>query len=221
MNIISRQEIFDLIWHSVPENGCIVEIGAYTGRETVLFAAHCPSGKIYAFEPVRNLFEKLQARCVLFSNVSCAQIAVSDRSGTAELHIAEHPKRPGAITQASSLHRAQNRLAFSPIRYTHTIAVNTITLDEWAATKKIEQIDLLWIDVQGHEYAVLQGADRILQRVRFVHVEVHFGQAYEGGVEYTEIIAFLVPHGFVEVARDFSDTTNWFYGNILFKKVRS
>jgi len=79
-------------------------------------------------------------------------------------------------------------------------------------------IDLLWIDAQGYEYEILEGAKNMLSQVKYIHTEVHFNQAYENQKDYTEVIEFLKKYNFTEIARDFNNIDDWFFGNILFKK---
>ena len=46
------------------------------------------------------------------------------------------------------------------------IVVDTITLDEYCLNKKIKQIDLIKIDVEGAEMELFKGAQSILTSVR-------------------------------------------------------
>ena len=51
--------------------------------------------------------------------------------------------------------------------------VNTITLDEFCEEKKIKNIDILKIDVDGTELEVLLGSDKMLNMVKIILVEVN------------------------------------------------
>jgi FkbM family methyltransferase len=46
------------------------------------------------------------------------------------------------------------------------VEVKTTTLDAWAKSENPSIIDLLWIDVQGAEKEVLEGAAELLKDVR-------------------------------------------------------
>ena len=43
------------------------------------------------------------------------------------------------------------------------IEIKTITLDDWAKQEKISKIDLVKIDVEGHEFDSIKGCENILK----------------------------------------------------------
>ena len=52
--------------------------------------------------------------------------------------------------------------------------------------------------------------------VQAIYTEVEFLEAYEGQYLYEDVKRFLYNHDFIDIAQDFSDTTSWFFGNVLF-----
>jgi FkbM family methyltransferase len=219
MQIVKQNELFSLLLSRLTWQPRIIEVGGFTGNHTVKFITHKPDAEIHVFEPVPSLFETLKKNTSQFSSISCYQYAVSDQNGVKTLFLAHHPKKPDLISPASSLHKPHKRTEFSPMMYTKTMDVSCMTLDFWRKTYLIQMpIDLLWIDAQGHEFHILQGAKALLPFVSYIHVEVHFNQAYQQCTDYTTIISFLQTHNFIEVARDFSETEHWFFGNILFER---
>jgi len=85
---------------------------------------------------------------------------VGDQPGTAELRHAENPF-------SSSLNAAGDRgvdLLGPAARFTGVSEqVPVIVLDQWVAENKIQNIDLLKIDVEGFEPQVIAGAKDTLQ----------------------------------------------------------
>jgi len=71
------------------------------------------------------------------------------------------------------------------------------TLDDFASQKGIANIDLLKIDVEGHELAVLKGGGHVLDesRVRAVLIEVGFFGSRHTPLE--QVRELLEPRGFV------------------------
>ena len=53
--------------------------------------------------------------------------------------------------------------------------INTTTLDEYVSINKIGEIDLLKIDVEGHELDVLNGAHKCLQENKIGCIQFEFG----------------------------------------------
>ena len=139
----------------------------------------------------------------------------------APLHVAYRPENRQTPTQASSLHAPQERLQWSNIEYPYTITVETITIDSWATQNNIAYLDLLWLDLQGHELTALQGAQQMLKKVKVVYTEVNFVHAYKNQQLYTEIDDWMLTQYFVPIAKDFADTAPRFFGNMLFIQKES
>ena len=59
--------------------------------------------------------------------------------------------------------------------------VNTSTLDDFCLKNKIENIDLLKIDTEGHEKEVLQGASSLLlnKKIKYILIEFHLSKMYQ------------------------------------------
>jgi 2-O-methyltransferase len=202
----------------LPKNPVIVEGGAFIGHDTQRMALFWPQATLHAFEPVPQLCEELQKNMAPHTNVICYQQALSNRTGSAQLYIAEKPTRPGAPSQASSLLQPKERLHYSSQQFTQSIEVSAITLDDWAKNYRIERVDFLWLDLQGCELAVLQAAPQLLQHVRAIYTEVQFVESYEKNPLYQEIKVWLAGQGFVAIARDFDEKPRSFFGNILVVK---
>lgn len=200
----------------LPENPVIIEAGAFDGKETLKMAAQWPHAIIHAFEPVPELFEKLTTTTAHLSNIHTYQLALSDKTGTATLFVAEKPEKPGKTSQASSLLKPKERLAHSSIIFPSTIEVPTITLDDWAKTYAISHVDFIWLDVQGYELNILKAAPKIVSQLKALFVEVEFIEAYENQYLYADVKSWLETQGFEMVGKDFADTPTWFFGNALF-----
>ena len=56
-----------------------------------------------------------------------------------------------------------------------TETVRLSTLDEYCAEQGIEQIDLLKLDVEGHELAVLRGGQKMIQEGRIKRIQFEYG----------------------------------------------
>jgi hypothetical protein len=55
---------------------------------------------------------------------------------------------------------------------------------------------LLKIDVQGAELMVLQGADKVLDKVNVIFTEVTFNKLYDNGVLFNELYQYLISKGY-------------------------
>lgn len=216
MIIFNSHKALDVIKPFLPDNPIIVEVGAFDGHDTKKMVSQWPNGIIHAFEPVPEIYDRLVTNTSMLNNVHRYPVALSNHTGNAEFYVSEKPNKPGIASQAGSLYKPKERLHHSPLIFPRMTSVPTITLDQWADENGITTIDLLWLDTQGHELAILQAAPKMIEHIKVVFAEVSFIESYEGQPLYKDVVAWMEQHGFEQIGRDFVDTTNSFFGNALF-----
>jgi FkbM family methyltransferase len=163
--------------------GCTVafDVGAHVGDWTALALEVEPSLQVHCFEPSAGSFRQLEQRFGGAANVRLNSSALSDEAGEASLHVHEgEPDR-------NSLHGAGE--SNQPVRLR--------TLDEYCESEGVERIDYLKIDTEGHELAVLRGAEGALRAGRIHYVQVEYGPAYlDAGATLEDVMAFLRELGY-------------------------
>lgn len=95
------------------------------------------------------------------------------------------------------------------------VLVKTNTIDDFCKKKKITNIDLLKIDVEGSEENVIFGAKKNLRNIKIIYTEI-----VENKKNYTKkeknIINYLKKHGFELVKKDNIGNVS-FFSNIIAK----
>jgi len=110
-----------------------------------------------AFEPVQRVCDRLRTNAGLNGDrIIVEQVAVSDRDGVATLHDTEDEHVYSASLDYQMLGSA----------YSRSYEVPTIRLDSYCAAHGIGRVDLIKIDVERHEPAVLRGFRRMLEQSR-------------------------------------------------------
>jgi FkbM family methyltransferase len=128
-----------------------IDVGANKGDFTLLAARLAGnSGTVISIEPAPENHSVLQRSIELndYTNIRVLQVALSDRDGTANLQI-------GSTSGSHTLSPEFNGL--------RTVAVPTRTLDGVVAEQQLGSVDMIKIDVQGLELAVLRGASQTLR----------------------------------------------------------
>jgi FkbM family methyltransferase len=183
IGIVSKE----IIAKYIPSDPIILEAGAHIGLDTIELAKRFPKGRIFAFEPIPNLFEQLSKNTHSFNNVLCFPLALSDKVESAIMYVSG-----GLSDGSSSLLPPKDHLIDHPeVIFDKTINVNCVTLDDWAASNKITKIDLLWLDLQGNELDVLKAGLNILKNVQAVYTEVNLKEVYLGASLYSELKKWL------------------------------
>ncbi|HSC25577.1 MAG TPA: FkbM family methyltransferase [Candidatus Babeliales bacterium] len=216
MIIFNPHKTIDILKQFLPDNPVIVEAGAFDGNDTRKMSLQWSNGIIHAFEPLDEIYQRLYTNTASLSNIYYHSLALSAHTGTALFYVSERPTRPGIASQAGSLHKPKERLSQSPLIFPRTAIVSTVTLDEWAEHNKVNNIDLLWLDTQGHELAILKAAPHMIKNIKVILTEVAFIESYEGQSLYIDIVAWMNEHNFELVGCDFEKTTASFFGNALF-----
>ena len=184
----------------LPSGGVAIDIGANLGEWTVALAkAVGPGGRVLAFEPNPLIADAL-ARTLRINNLAQARVlrlALSNRDGSAHFLVSR------GNSGESRLGEARPGMDGFDVRIRR--------LDDIVAEKDLVRLDLVKIDVEGHERWVLEGAEESLRRFR---PAVIIESAHEGAEERAAIAGFFerlgydlvaVLHDFGALPTDFND----------------
>lgn len=156
----------------------IVDVGA---NDAAYGATEFPTATIYAFEPHPVSFERLKDRAP--HHVKAVHAAVGETDGTTTLwdFANSAPRKADQPTsQLASLYKEViTDLHGQPAK---KYQVPITTLDTFAHTHRLKHIDLLKIDAEGHELAVLRGAKNLLKTNKISCIQFEFNEmmAYSG-----------------------------------------
>jgi FkbM family methyltransferase len=140
--------------HLCRQSNVILDIGANTGLFALLAQSANPAAHIVCFEPFPAAASRLRTNLMAnsFGHVTVVDAAVSNEPGTHMLYFNAALR----LTQGASLHD------FDYV--TDHVDVDLITLDEFTTANALPPADLLKIDVEGWEPAVLAGATDLISR---------------------------------------------------------
>jgi FkbM family methyltransferase len=160
------------------DSNCI-DVGAHTGHFLKSVVKLAPTGEHIAFEPLPDMAEELRGR---FPAVEVHEVALSDRSGTAEFqHVVSNPGYSGF----------RRRSYVRPDESIETIQVEVRPLDDIVPVGR--RVDFMKVDVEGAELEVLRGARRILSSNKpYVVFEHGQGGAPHYGTTPEDVFDLLV-----------------------------
>ena len=146
-----------------------IDVGAYIGDYSITLLDYFPTAIIHAIEPhPRNysrLTEKLSSSKVKTHNIafgeSCGNFPLYD---TADSDGSQHASLHGDVI--SEIHKHEI------IRFDVLVE----TLDNFAEREKVSYIDFIKIDTEGNEYAVLQGASKLLVQGNIECIQFEFNE---------------------------------------------
>jgi FkbM family methyltransferase len=207
--IFHEIETKKIIKNFLPDDAVIVEAGAHAGVDTGEFARLFPTGRVYAFEPVPDIFFSLVENKGHLKNVIFFSVALGEKDEEVNMFVSG-----GRSDGSSSLLAPKDHLIDHPdVLFNENIFVNSITMDTWADLFAIPRVDLLWLDLQGLELNVLKSGQRVLENVRAIYTEVNLKENYEGAALYSDLRSWLEERGFsVELEQIYWEDG----GNVLF-----
>ena len=136
----------ELLKKLIRSGDLIFDIGANIGYLSLLFNSLLKNtGTVVAIEPSTRCFHQLQRNTAFAEKIQTLNVAISNR--TEKLRFAETK-----YLERSSLETVNT--------YAKTIDVEAIQLDDLCL--KYGMPDFIKIDVEGHEFAVFQGAEKML-----------------------------------------------------------
>jgi len=135
-------KVLEFVRSYLPPDPVIVDAGAYNGRESKMMAEYWPQGHVHSFEPVPELYGKLEKTTQSYANITCYQKALADDNGRAKFYLSAMKYDPSSVSQSSSLLPPKEHLDYAPgVLFTRSIEVETVTLDTWAKEAGVDQVD--------------------------------------------------------------------------------
>ena len=157
-----REENMTKIFKSYLKPGQkIIDIGSNIGYYVLLEASIIkPNGMIYALEPDPHNVKILRKNVEINQCDSIVYIenaAVSDKTGVAQLHLANRSNLH-TLTRVPEMDKY--------VKFKGSVEVPTFALDDFLEYKNIDprSIDVIRMDIEGHEVYALDGMKRTLKR---------------------------------------------------------
>ena len=131
------------------DSNTILDIGANTGIYGLVAQALNPSAKVFCFEPLPAVYNLLVKNIHKNSFlIRSEMLALSNYSGSAKIYLNKGESFAYSVTVNKNTLNHNN---FDELE------IQTSTLSEYIFKHKINHIDLMKIDVEGHEIEVLEG----------------------------------------------------------------
>lgn len=158
-----------------------VDCGANIGTVTVSMAAACYGwGRVVAFEAQERVYYALAGNVALNNclNAQAIHAAVGAEDGTLQIPVLD-VTRPASFGSLELRQREQTEDIGQVVSYDRTQAVRLVRLDGLG----LDRLDLLKVDVEGMEFDVLAGGERVIrdrQPIMLIeHIKVDSGRLIE------------------------------------------
>lgn len=176
----------------VRRGGMALDVGANIGFYAIPLAL--AGAQVLAFEPVPQNIARLRENVVLNrldATITIYPIALSSKAGFAEITLREDFEDGGGVGNAAiMIDDGKERFA--------TISVPTVSLDDLLPPIQAgRQLDLIKLDIEGHEDHFLRGARATLRESRpVILMEMNRWYYERRGLNLDELLPTLLPPGY-------------------------
>lgn len=202
--------IYNKLKELIEPNGVIVEIGAHIGTDTVKLYRLLKPLTYCAIEPDNRNWNAL---ILLDLPIIIIPFAVSDTNERATWHLSYGTTPNGRLhTDSNSLMKPKNNASWVEFKEAQ---IECRTLD-FLMGNIVSCVDLIWMDVQGAELKVLEGAKETLKLTKYIYTECQEGRYHgqpglEGIMEALPGWKFVLKNGNNVLLRNDETTWNNYY----------
>jgi FkbM family methyltransferase len=179
----------------------VIDVGANTGQTAEELRKFGYRGAVISYEPIRECHEELLVKSASDPGWSIApRCALGDREGTVDFQVSEGSSLSSISSPTSTMMQALPKVRAASQEKVPIHRLDGLMKKEMKALGRV----FLKIDAQGHDMAVLRGAEGIMKSLAGVKIEMSLLPLYEGETLYLDILKYLhekglSPHLLVDV----------------------
>ena len=173
----------------------VIQVGAATGQEVNEFLSLTPS-KMILVEALPQVARILEKKVEEYSHIKVVNCAITNFNGQANYTVTSN------FSSSSLLSLKLHKKIHPKVRKVDEILVECKTLDLLLKElcESASDYNLLYIDAQGAEGFILQGAKNLLKYITAIYTEVNYKEMYEGCILEPKLSKFLEDKGFMKKA---------------------
>lgn len=175
-------DVSNFLLNNLNQRTLFIDVGANNGYYSMLASRNCDT--IYAFEPVKNNYQRLLRNIELngFKNITPYQIALGNKEENKQIYISE--KEDGSDTMLKIKKAIDQE------------TVRTQKLDNIMRNKNCEST-IVKIDVEGYEREVIEGGREFIKACKpLIIFEFNYDILYYKNRQYNEVFELLASYGY-------------------------
>jgi FkbM family methyltransferase len=175
----------------------IFDVGANKGQTYLRYRTLFPKAKIYVFEPFEAPYKQLLVEVHGDNLAHPEQIGIASTRGVRTLYLTKH-NYTNSLLQPLPIEDRKTHEHDGMLQRVGEVEIKTDTIDSFMTKNKINNIDILKMDIQGGELDALKGATQALggATIGLIYCEVSFLQEYRDQPLFDDINNFLNKFGY-------------------------
>ena len=219
-----QPEVVNVLLKYLKKGGTFIDIGASIGYITVYGASLVgKQGKVISFEPLLESYIRLKNLSKINKKykIITKNYALGENDNILTLNVSKRKYGVGWNTLLSN--------SMKPEVIKKKVEVPIRRLDEFLLKKKINNISLIKIDVEGFEFPVIKGLSSYLEKKKKklppILVEVHPGMYHLLGNKIEDLENFMKKYSYVgfklneKLKIDFNNMPSRGWEDVLYKQI--
>lgn len=192
IRLIRRKPTFDdarkfILGFTQP--GSVIDGGANQGQWASEILKSYPNLNLISFEPTPSAFEILRLNAQKNDSWEVVNSALGNYDGMIEMNLASNEGQSSSILEPAS-----HLIHYPQVKFDKIANVPVVRLDTYLVN--YSRPIYIKLDVQGAEEIALEGAERILEDVIAIELEIAIDYAYTGQMDFAETVEKLHKLGF-------------------------
>jgi FkbM family methyltransferase len=206
MNYFSHL-LYRLKSRGVPLN-IVLDVGAHVGETNELIRSVYPQSRVISFEANPNSGAILKER-----GFECVICLLGKETTEETIPFYLNPKDP--LSTGCSVYKERSEY----FEHAQVLELPTYALDDIVPPEIVP--DMLKMDVQGAELDILEGAKKILPRIKWIYLEVSFVPCNEGAPLFDTVYRYISDRGYrlVDMCDDTYIDNKLLQTNLLFERA--
>ncbi len=142
----------------------LIDVGANRGKYSDLLIMGLPKFKLFMFEPNNENYEFLISKFNHKKNIVVEKLGLSDKSISTKLYSDKLGSGMASLSKRNLDHFNKS--------FEIEEEIEVIKFEEyWSKNMKNQQIDLLKLDIEGHELSALKGCGKMINIIKLIQFE--------------------------------------------------
>ena len=217
-----QKKIFKFLKNKIQKNATLFDVGAHHGETINNFIKYFSFSNIHSFEASNKNYKvlKIKFKKKNESKIFLNNFGLSDLNKSLKIKEFEETSSTTLSDINNDSKYYKRKMEVLGLKDNEKIYRNSdvklIRLDNYCEEKKINKIDLLKIDTEGHEYFVIKGSTNALTKIKYIYFEHHYDDMLIKGYKYSDIHDFLKKYNFIRIYKSkmfFRKTFEYIYKN--------
>ena len=203
----------------------IFDIGSCDGIDTIRYYNLFPHAAFHVFEPHPDNFEITKNNLSKFLNTEykLSKLGVSNEEKEMTFYLSSGQPPESDVNwdygnkSSSLLEPCDVNKKYEWLKFKKQIKIQTLRLDNYLKSEKVDCIDYIHMDIQGAEMMALVGLGTDISKVKSIFLEVSNLELYKDQSLKIQIEQFLTENGFTLIYENLVDNEgDQFYVNLDF-----